>query len=135
MTNDQGAMTNESQEGGKGRAGFDLAERTAHFGESVIVFCLDIERNAVTKPIISQLVRSATSIGANYGEADEAGSKKEFRYRISLSKREARETKHWLRMIVAAVPGVRDPAREFWKEADELTRIFASIHRSSGKSP
>ena len=135
MTNDQGAMTNESQEGGKGRVGFDLAERTARFGESVIVFCLDIERNAVTKPIISQLVRSATSIGANYGEADEAGSKKEFRYRISLCKREARETKHWLRMIVAAVPGVRDPAREFWKESDELTRIFASIHRSSGKSP
>jgi len=134
MTNDQDSMTNESQEGGRAKPQFDLAERTARFGESVIVFCLDIERNAVTKPIISQLVRSATSIGANYGEADEAGSKKEFRYRISLCKREARETKHWLRMLVAAVSGVREPAREFWKEANELTKIFAAIHRSSAKS-
>ena len=131
MTNDQAAMTNESQEGGQRRTGFDLGERTARFGESVIGFSLDIERNAVTKPIISQLVRSATSVGANYEEADEAGSKKEFRYRISLCTREARETKHWLRMLVAAVPDVREPAREFWKEANELTKIFAAIHRSS----
>lgn len=126
-------MTTESQ-GQEPEGRFDLAERSARFGEAVIEFCLDIERNAVTKPLISQLVRSATSIGANNGEADEAGSKKEFRYRISLCRREARETKHWLRMMVADFPGVREPARSFWKEADELTRVFASIHRSSGKS-
>jgi hypothetical protein len=84
MTNDQAAMTNESQGREPERPTFDLAERTARFGEAIIEFCLNIDRNAVTKPIISQLVRSGTSIGANYGEADEAGSKKEFRYRISL---------------------------------------------------
>lgn len=128
-------MTNESQQPGPERSGFDLSERTARFGESVIEFSLRVNRNAVTRPLISQHVRSATSIGANYGEADEAGSKKEFRYRISLCKREARETKHWLRMLVAGVPSVRDSARSFWKEADELTRIFASIYRSSRKSP
>ncbi len=133
MTNDQASMTNESQGREPVRPIFDLAERTARFGEAIIEFCLNIERNAVTKPIISQLVRSGTSIGANYGEADEAGSKKEFRYRISLCRREARETKHWLRMLVAAFPDVREPARGFWKEADELTRIFASIYRSSNK--
>ncbi len=82
---------------------------------------------------MSQLVRSDTSIGANYGDADEAGSSKEFRYRISLCQRESRETKHWLRMLVAAFPNVREPAPGFWKEADELTRIFASIYRSSNK--
>ena len=128
-------MTNESQQPGRERTEFDLSERTARFGESIIGFSLGIERNAVTRPLISQLVRSATSIGANYGEADEAGSRKEFRYRISLCKREARETKHWLRMLVSAVPSTRESARAFWKEADELTRIFASIHRSSEKSP
>ena len=71
----------------KGRAGdgvFDLTERTALFGEAVIRFAKTIRRDAVSKPLLSQLVRSATSIGANYGEADEAGTKKEFRYRISL---------------------------------------------------
>ena len=61
-------MTNESQGREPERPIFDLAERTARFGESIIQFCLHIERNAVTKPIISQLVRSGTSIGANYGE-------------------------------------------------------------------
>jgi four helix bundle protein len=126
-------MTNELEGQVPGRR-FDLAERTARFGEAVIEFCLDIERNRVTKPLISQLVRSATSIGENNGEADEAGSKKEFRYRISLCRREARETKLWLGTMVAAFPGVREPARSFWKEADELTRFFSSIHRSSGKA-
>jgi four helix bundle protein len=126
-------MTIESRGREPERPIFDLAERTARFGEAIVEFCLNIERNAVTKPIISQLVRSGTSIGANYGEADEAGSKKEFRYRISLCRREARETKHWLRMLVSAFPNVREPARGFWKEADELTRIFASIYRSSNK--
>lgn len=110
---------------------FDLEERTALFGEAVIRFALPLIRNAVTKPIISQLVRASTSVGANYCEADEAGTRKEFRYRISLCRRESRESKHWLRMLVAAIPNVKDTARGHWKEADELTRIFASIHRKS----
>ncbi len=118
----------------KSRAGdgvFDLTERTALFGEAVIRFAKTIRRDAVSKPLLSQLVRSATSIGANYGEADEAGTKKEFRYRISLCKREARETEHWLRMIAAASPEKSEQARQLWKEAHELTLIFSSIYRNS----
>jgi len=76
------------------RSPFDLAERTASFGEAVIGFVLTKRRNDVTGPIVRQLVRAATSIGANYTEADEAGSKKEFRYRISVCCREARETQY-----------------------------------------
>jgi four helix bundle protein len=82
-------------------------------------------------PLISQLVRSATSVGANYLEADEAGSKKEFRYRISICRREARETQYWLRMIVTAVPELRDEARKLWQESRELVLILSSIHRKS----
>jgi four helix bundle protein len=93
MTNDEG-----------GRPAFDLEERTVRFGESVVRFARLLPNTAVTDPLIRQVVRSATSIGANYCEADDAGSRKEFRYRISLCKREARETKHWLRMIAAASP-------------------------------
>jgi len=113
---------------------FDLAERTARFGEEVIRFCTEIRRNAITSPLISQLIRSGTSIGANYCEADEAGSKKEFKYRISVCCRESRETKYNLRMIVAAAPGKADAARVLWKEADELNRIFAAIFRKTDDS-
>ncbi|MCA9013036.1 MAG: four helix bundle protein [Planctomycetaceae bacterium] len=88
-------------------------------------------RNAVTKPLISQLVRSSSSVGANYCEADESATKKEFRYRISLCCRESRETKHWLRMLVAAIPDAKEGARILWKETNSLTKIFAAIHRNS----
>jgi four helix bundle protein len=110
---------------------YDLAERTAKFGEDVIQFSLGIKGNSVTFPLIRQLVRSATSIGANYVEADEAGSKREFRYRISVCKRETRETQYWLRMVVAAAPEHAEVARAFWKEASELVLIFGAIHRRS----
>ncbi len=113
---------------------YDLAERTARFGEEIIRFSKTIKRNAVTYPLIRQLVRSATSIGANYVEADEAGSKKEFRYRISVCKRETRETQYWLRMVVAAAPEKSGHARQHWKEAQELVLIFGSIYRSSKQS-
>jgi four helix bundle protein len=110
---------------------FDLAERTARFGEAVIRYTLALPRNAVSSPLISQLVKSATSIGSNYCEADEAGSRKEFKYRISVCCRECRETKYWFRMNAAAAPTKADEARTLWKEADELNRIFASIHRKT----
>ena len=111
--------------------GFDLAERTARFGETAIRFARQIQVDAVTRPLIVQLVRAATSVGANYCEADEAGSRKEFRYRISVCKRESRESKHWLRMIATAAATHRNDARVLWKEANELTLIFASIFRNS----
>jgi len=110
---------------------YDLEERTAKFGEAIIRFCTEIRRNAITSPIISQLVRAGTSIGSNYCEADEAGTKKEFKYRISVCCRESRETKFQLRMLVAAVPGKADAARVLWREADELNRIFAAIFRNT----
>lgn len=97
------------------RSAFDSEERTAVFGESVIEFCQPLLRNAIAKPLISQLIRSSLSIRANYCEADEATTKKEFRYRISLCRRESRETKHWLRMLVAAIPDAKDGARILWK--------------------
>jgi four helix bundle protein len=110
---------------------YDLAERTAKFGEAAIQFCQRVKATAVTSPLIRQLVRSATSIGANYVEADEAGSKKEFRYRISVCKRETRETQYWLRMLVAASPTHKDDARTLCREANELVLIFGSIYRKS----
>jgi four helix bundle protein len=135
MTDEQARAPMGEEGGGElahpGRREFDLAERTALFGEAVIRLAAGICRDDISGPVIRQLVRSATSIGANYTEADEAGSKKEFRYRISVCCREARETQYWLRMLASAAPQEKDAARQHWKEANELTRIFGVIHRNS----
>jgi four helix bundle protein len=109
---------------------FDLEERTAVFGEKVISFAKRIPASSLTNPLISQLVRSGTSVGANYCEANDADSKKDFLFKIGLCRREAKETKHWLRMVVAAVPELREDARTLWQEAKELNLIFGAIRRN-----
>lgn len=111
---------------------YDLEERTARFGEAVVAFAKKLAANDVTRPLISQLVRSATSVGANYCEADDGVSKKDFRNKIGICKKEARESKHWLRMIAVAEPTSKEQARTPWREAKELHLIFAKIFRSSG---
>ena len=99
---------------------YDLEERTARFGEAIIDFVKQIPQDAVTSRLISQLVGAATSVGANYVEADDAVSKKEFLKNIGTCRKEARETKHFLRMIVRAVPELKPQARTLWLEAKEL---------------
>ena len=106
---------------------YDLKERTAKFGEDVIKFARKIPKDVITIPIISQLIRSGTSVGANYCEADDAETKKDFNHKIGICKKEARETKHWLRMIVVAAPELKEEARRLWTEAKELNLIFNSI--------
>lgn len=81
--------------------------------------------------MISQLVRSGTSVGANYCEADDAESKLDFRHKIGICKKEARETKHWLRMIGVTLPEFKSEARKLWQEAKELHLIFNAIIKSS----
>ena len=123
-------MTKEEPED---RAGFDLDERTARFGEAIIAFARRVPVDPVTQPLISQLVRSGTSIGANYCEADDAESKKDFRHKIGLCRKEARETKYWLRLIAAAVPDLKSTARPLWQEARESNPIFGAIRRRAGE--
>ena len=108
---------------------YDLEERTARFGEAVIAFAKKVPQNVVTLPLINQLVCAGTSIGANYCEADDAVSRKEFRVKIGTCKKESRETKFWLRMIVAAEEKMKVEARILWQEAKELHLIFAAIYR------
>src|SRR3989344_3404206 len=108
-------------------AKFDLAERTEIFGEKVITFCKSIKPTTVSKPIIEQLVRAATSIGANYAEANNASSKRDLRNKIFIVKKECQETKHWLRMLAAAEPGQKSVLRDLWQESHELTLIFQRI--------
>jgi len=106
---------------------YDLEERTARFGEKIIDFCQKIKPNTINSPIISQLIRAATSIGANYCEANGASSKQDFKNKIHICKKESQETKFWLRMIAKSNPETRQGAMELWREAQEFTLIFAKI--------
>ena len=109
---------------------FDLEERTAKFGEAVIDFLKKVPKGPLTNRMIDQLVGAGTSVGANYCEADDSVSKREFRNKIGTCKKEARESKFFIRMIVRAVPELRDDALKLWQEAYELHLIFAKIFRS-----
>jgi four helix bundle protein len=147
MTNDEGMTKSETapqdygpfdddseaslvrEEADKKRV-YDLEERTARFGEAIIDFAKTIPQNPVTNRIISQLVGAGTSVGANYDEADDAVSKKEFLKCIGTCRKEARETKHFLRMTVRAVPELKAEARPLWLEARELHLIFSKIWRT-----
>ena len=113
---------------------YDLEERTARFGENVIEFVKSLQMNEINRPLVNQIVRSATSIGANYMEADGAESKKDFRHKIAICKKESKETKHWLRMIAKANPNKSDECRTLWSESQELTLIFSSILRPKSES-
>ena len=111
----------------------DLEERTARFGEAIIDFAKTIPQNPVTNRIISQLVGAGTSVGANYVEADDAVSKPRKLSglkSIGTCRKEAHETKHFLRMIVRAVPELKPQARTLWLEAKELHLIFSKIWRN-----
>jgi len=125
MSNDKVQMSKEVQSSNE--KVFDLEERTGRFGEVIIEFVKTLERNEINRPLIGQLVDAGTSIGANYMEADGAESKKDFRYKIAICKKEAKETKHWLRMIRKANPDKAVECHKLWQEAHELTLIFSSI--------
>ena len=128
----RGTGNGPSDESG-GNKPYDLAERTALFGEAIIDFAKRVPRNVITRPLITQLVKAGTSVGANYGEADEAESKRDFRHKNTIVRKESRESKFWLRMIVKAEPSMADEARPLWQEAKELHLIFCRIVRSCDK--
>lgn len=122
-------MTNQSRN--QSAKTYDLEERTTVFSQDVILFLRGVVRDPVNMPIISQLVRSVTSIGANYCEADGAESKRDFQHKIAICKKECKESKYWFRVLSTANPEYTDGCRKFWKEAHELTLIFSKIISNS----
>lgn len=112
---------------------YDLEERCCKFSEEIIVFLQKLPKDRLLEPLAIQLIRSATSIGANYMEANQASSKKDFRNKITICKKEANESKYWLRMIAKANDNMVETARRFWSEAHELLLIFGKIESKSRK--
>jgi len=111
---------------------YDLEERTAIFGQDIISLCKSVRVNNISGSLINQIIRSGTSIGANYMEANAASSKKDFINKIAICKKECQETKHWLRMLgfydkqLASMQGLK-------QECGELVLIFGKIVSSSRK--
>lgn len=112
---------------------YNLEERTAQLGEKCILFCKKIPRSPINDPMIVQLVKCGTSVGANYCEADDAESKEDFHHKIGICKKESREAKHFLRMLAIAVPELKEGARILWQEAKELNLIFNTIYKKTKK--
>ena len=106
---------------------FDLQERMARLAVSIIALCKKVGKNEITRPLISQLVRSGGSISANYCEASNASSRKDFRNKLLIAKKEAQETKHWLQLPQAADEAITSEARVIWQETHEITLI---LHKS-----
>lgn len=112
---------------------YDLEERTAVLAEEIIDLVKSIKETSVNRRVISQLVGSGGSIGANYCEANEAESKRDFIHKIGISKKEIKETKHWLRLLARSNPEKKDEIKKLWQETQELLLIFSKIISSARK--
>lgn len=106
---------------------YDLEGRTLNFSKDVLGVVKTIRENNINKNIISQLIRSTTSVGANYCEANGASSKKDFRNKIHICKKEIKESKYWIEILAEVEVDKKEILRKLWKEVHELTLIFGKI--------
>lgn len=107
---------------------YDLEERTLEFGKRIIRLCRALPKDIINNRLCDQLIRSGTSIGANYREANETDTKKDFRNRIRISKKEAKETIYWLELIIDANHELKARILPLLDESRELVKILASIY-------
>lgn len=106
---------------------FDLEERTLNFATGVRNFVAKVRtNNKINAPYLSQILRSSSSIGANYIEAVESLGKKDYLMRLKICRKEAKETLYWFKLIVIPL-SLQNEAKELAQEADEITKIFGSI--------
>lgn len=107
---------------------YDLKERLLQFALSIINLTKKLEKNTANYVITSQIIRSATSIGANYEEADGARTKKEFIASVTIAKKEAKETKYWLNLVKLSNKGIPILGLDqCLQESDELIKILSKI--------
>jgi len=106
----------------------ELADRFLTFAKSTVVFCKSLETDTVTRPLVSQLVRSATSIGANYMEAQNAISRNDFRAKIYICKKESQETIYWLTLLEPLLTKTKiSELQTLQQEATEIVKIIQTI--------
>ncbi len=112
---------------------YNLRERSYKFSVNLVRFLSKLSASRLSAPILNQLVRSGTSIGANIEEADSAPSRKDFRNKMFIAKKEAAETIYWLKLITDAEiisnPGNKEKATELLGECTQILKILGSITR------
>lgn len=110
---------------------YNLEKRTTEFNKSLISASRKIVKTSYNQNIVGQLLRSGTSIGANYREANGSVSKKDFSNKIHICKKEAKETLYWLELLSESEPVYSSRISHLIQEANELTLIFSKIASSS----
>src|SRR4030042_2115262 len=106
---------------------YDLEERTLRFAKEVIEFTKTVPRTTANVEIMKQLIRASGSVGANYIEANEALSKKDFAVRVKICRKECKERRYWLRLIEGKGKDAKNRHKSLINEATELMKIFGSI--------
>lgn len=109
---------------------YDLEDRTKKFSKLIIGFIKDTKLTIINRNTCNQLIRSATSIGANYREANNSSSKKDFANKIYICRKECEETKYWIELLADVEIERKAVLRSLWQEAQELAKIFNSISNS-----
>ncbi len=110
---------------------FDLEDRTLNFSKRIIDLVKILPKNSVNFELISQIVRSAGSVGANYREANEALGKKDFYMRIRICRKEAKETRYWLELILHNNQGLKGTIDPLIGESTEFIRMFSTMIKKS----
>jgi four helix bundle protein len=111
---------------------YDLERRTLAFAKSVLRLCKNLPGDTTNREIISQVIRSSGSIGANYREANDV-SKKDFSHRIKITRKEAKETEYWLELLWEGNPGHVDKINELLSESIELKKMLSSIAEKTSR--
>lgn len=110
---------------------YDLEKRTEAFAHAVLDLIKRITLTPINKNSMEQLIKSSSSVGANYCEATEAESKRDFIHKISLSKKEVKESRYWLKFLKLTDQNLEVEVNGLIKEAQELLFIFSKIIKSS----
>jgi four helix bundle protein len=105
---------------------YDIRERTFQFAVRVLKAIRKLPDDSATRVVAYQLAKSATSVGANVEEADGAESKRDFVHKMSIARKEARESRYWLRVVRAAILDTGEFS-VLEQESDELVRILSAI--------
>ena len=107
-----------------------LQTRLLEFSKEIVLFTKSVQLSTINRPIIIQLIRSATSVGANYTEAQSGFSKKDFRAKVSIAKKEAEETVYWCDVLEADL-GKTERLSQIRNEAEEICKILQTILNKS----
>ena len=116
---------------------FDIKERTSNFAIRIVKLTKKFPKDVAARELAKQLIRSGTSIGANTEEADGSPTRKDFFYKISIAKKEAKETKYWLNTVIKSEllnnPSNKKESEELFNEAHELSKILSSIYKKKSQ--